>query len=49
MMKGARCPECGNCAVIKKEGCEFCSACGYVWGGCGLGLKGNGTLFIKPN
>jgi ribonucleoside-diphosphate reductase alpha chain len=34
MMKGARCPECGNYAVIRKDGCEFCSACGYV-GVCG--------------
>ena len=34
MMKGARCPECGNYAVIKKDGCDFCSACGYV-GVCG--------------
>ncbi len=34
MMKGARCPECGNYALIKKDGCEFCSACGYV-GVCG--------------
>jgi len=33
-MKGARCPECGNYAVIKKDGCDFCSACGYV-GVCG--------------
>ena len=34
MMKGARCPECGNYAVIRKDGCDFCSACGYV-GVCG--------------
>ena len=33
-LKGARCPECGNHAVIKKDGCEFCSACGWV-GVCG--------------
>ncbi|TSA18935.1 MAG: adenosylcobalamin-dependent ribonucleoside-diphosphate reductase [Betaproteobacteria bacterium] len=33
-MKGARCPECGNYAVIKKDGCDFCSACGFV-GVCG--------------
>jgi len=32
MMKGARCPECGNYAVIKKNGCDFCGACGYVGG-----------------
>jgi len=34
LMKGSRCPECGNHAVIKKDGCEFCSACGWV-GVCG--------------
>jgi len=33
-MTGTRCPECGNHAVIKKDGCEFCSACGWV-GVCG--------------
>jgi ribonucleoside-diphosphate reductase alpha chain len=33
-MKGAKCPECGNQAVIKKDGCDFCSACGWV-GVCG--------------
>jgi ribonucleoside-diphosphate reductase alpha chain len=33
-MKGVKCPECGNYAVIKKDGCDFCSACGYV-GVCG--------------
>ena len=31
---GKRCPECGNYAVIRKDGCDFCSACGAV-GGCG--------------
>jgi ribonucleoside-diphosphate reductase alpha chain len=33
-MKGAKCDECGNYAVIKKDGCDFCSACGWV-GVCG--------------
>jgi len=33
-MKGAKCPECSNYAVIKKDGCDFCSACGWV-GVCG--------------
>jgi ribonucleoside-diphosphate reductase alpha chain len=33
-MKGAKCPECGNYSVIKKDGCDFCSACGWV-GVCG--------------
>jgi len=31
---GKRCPECGNYAVIRRDGCDFCSACGAV-GGCG--------------
>jgi ribonucleoside-diphosphate reductase alpha chain len=34
LMKGALCRECGNHAVIRKDGCEFCSACGWV-GMCG--------------
>ena len=33
-MLGTRCPECGNPAVIHRDGCEFCTACGYV-GQCG--------------
>ena len=28
------CPECGNATLIHKDGCEFCTACGYV-GQCG--------------
>ena len=31
---GARCKECGNHTLIKKDGCDFCTSCGYV-GGCG--------------
>ena len=31
---GKPCPECGSHAVIKKDGCEFCTACGHV-GACG--------------
>jgi len=34
VMKGARCRECGNNTVIRKDGCDFCSACGWV-GICG--------------
>ncbi|MBL8474029.1 MAG: adenosylcobalamin-dependent ribonucleoside-diphosphate reductase [Rhodocyclaceae bacterium] len=34
LVQGARCNECGNFAVIKKDGCEFCTACGAV-GACG--------------
>jgi ribonucleoside-diphosphate reductase alpha chain len=33
-LAGKACPECGNATVIKKDGCEFCTACGYV-GQCG--------------
>lgn len=33
-MAGSACPECGNHTVIHKDGCEFCTACGYV-GQCG--------------
>ena len=28
------CPECGNATMIHKDGCDFCTACGYV-GQCG--------------
>jgi len=34
VMKGARCGECGNYTVIRRDGCDFCSACGWV-GLCG--------------
>ena len=33
-MAGKTCPECGNPTVIHKDGCDFCTACGYV-GQCG--------------
>jgi ribonucleoside-diphosphate reductase alpha chain len=33
-MAGKPCPECGNHTLIHKDGCEFCTACGYV-GQCG--------------
>ncbi len=33
-MAGARCPECGNASLIHKDGCEFCTSCGFV-GQCG--------------
>ncbi len=32
--KGKRCKECGNDTVIRKDGCDFCTACGAV-GACG--------------
>ena len=34
VLAGRPCPECGNPTVIKKDGCDFCTACGYV-GQCG--------------
>src|SRR5581483_2565728 len=33
-LAGHQCKECGNFALIKKDGCEFCTACGAV-GACG--------------
>jgi len=33
-MAGKPCPECGNSTLIHKDGCDFCTACGYV-GQCG--------------
>jgi ribonucleoside-diphosphate reductase alpha chain len=34
VMPGKLCGECGNSTVIRKDGCEFCTACGAV-GACG--------------
>ncbi len=34
VMHGASCKECGNHTVIRKDGCDFCTACGAV-GACG--------------
>ncbi len=31
---GRPCPECGNATMIHKDGCDFCTSCGYV-GACG--------------
>ncbi len=31
---GKPCPDCGNATMIHKDGCDFCTACGYV-GQCG--------------
>ena len=33
-MPGAQCAECGNAAVIRRDGCDFCTACGHI-GACG--------------
>ncbi|WP_374399221.1 adenosylcobalamin-dependent ribonucleoside-diphosphate reductase [Niveibacterium sp.] len=34
LMHGSLCSECGNMSVIRKDGCDFCTACGAV-GTCG--------------
>jgi ribonucleoside-diphosphate reductase alpha chain len=34
VMAGKKCPECGAHAMIKKDGCDYCTSCGYV-GACG--------------
>ena len=34
LLAGKPCPECGNSTVIHRDGCDFCTACGYV-GQCG--------------
>lgn len=31
---GKECPDCGNHAMIKKDGCDFCTSCGHI-GSCG--------------
>jgi len=33
-MAGKKCQECGAHAVIKKDGCDYCTQCGYL-GSCG--------------
>ena len=34
VMAGKKCPECGAHAVIRKDGCEYCTQCGHL-GSCG--------------
>ena len=34
VIPGTKCPECGNKTLIRKDGCDYCTACGYV-GICG--------------
>jgi ribonucleoside-diphosphate reductase alpha chain len=34
VISGAKCPECANPTLIRKDGCDYCTACGYV-GVCG--------------
>jgi len=36
--EGLKCNECGNFTVIRKDGCDFCSAAGAV-GVCGDGAR----------
>jgi ribonucleoside-diphosphate reductase alpha chain len=31
---GRPCPECGHPALVRRDGCDFCTACGYT-GACG--------------
>ena len=31
---GRACPECGHPALIRRDGCDFCTACGHT-GACG--------------
>ncbi len=33
-MAGAKCPECGAHAMIRKDGCDWCTQCGHI-GSCG--------------
>jgi ribonucleoside-diphosphate reductase alpha chain len=33
-IKGKVCPSCGAATMIKRDGCEFCTGCGYT-GACG--------------
>jgi ribonucleoside-diphosphate reductase alpha chain len=33
-MAGKKCPECGAHAMIRKDGCDMCTSCGYL-GSCG--------------
>jgi ribonucleoside-diphosphate reductase alpha chain len=33
-LAGAKCPECASHTLIRKDGCDYCTTCGYV-GVCG--------------
>ena len=33
-LPGKKCSECGNKSLIRKDGCDFCTDCGFV-GACG--------------
>lgn len=34
VMSGKKCPDCGAHSLIKKDGCSYCTSCGYL-GSCG--------------
>ena len=34
VMAGKKCPECGAYALIRRDGCEYCTQCGHL-GACG--------------
>ena len=34
VMAGRKCPECGARAMIRKDGCDYCTSCGHM-GSCG--------------
>jgi ribonucleoside-diphosphate reductase alpha chain len=34
VMAGKKCPECGAHAMIRKDGCDYCTQCGHL-GTCG--------------
>jgi ribonucleoside-diphosphate reductase alpha chain len=34
VIAGRKCPECGAHALIRKDGCDWCSNCGHI-GACG--------------
>jgi ribonucleoside-diphosphate reductase alpha chain len=34
VMAGKKCPECGAHAMIRKDGCDYCTSCGHL-GTCG--------------
>lgn len=34
VLAGRKCPECGARALIRRDGCEYCTACGHL-GACG--------------
>ena len=34
VMAGKKCPECGAHALIRRDGCEYCTQCGHL-GACG--------------